>query len=198
MPTGVQLTSRSQLPGAGGHAPTAPPTRVAPPRPRAARLRACTRDRARRVDASATPTARAAPPAPSIAARSPRSVDAALAQRRAESRATSVLPPIQRPSLDPKRVDRADPLRDRVDARRRGRTAPPCSGIVTLAPLSPMRAARTSTKSSTSAAGSGRYTASSPAAAERRVVHRRRHRMRHRRADDAVERGGRGRSTRNR
>ena len=60
MPTGVQLTSRSQPSGSGGHGPALPPTSAATSSA-CGRCRAWTAHRAP-PDASATATARAAPP----------------------------------------------------------------------------------------------------------------------------------------
>ena len=70
VPTGVALTSTSQLPGAGGHVPTVAPVIAATVR---AWSRAARRDgrRARRPTAAPRPPARAAPPAPSTVARRP-------------------------------------------------------------------------------------------------------------------------------
>src|SRR5262245_12826211 len=94
MPTDVQLTSTSQLPRSGGQAPTRPDTIIATSWARL-RLRACTLIIAP-LDARAIATARADPPAPSIATRAPSSATprSLSGERNPDA---SVFPPSQRP-----------------------------------------------------------------------------------------------------
>ena len=154
-PSGVQLTSRSQEPAAGGHDPTSAWPDAATSRA-CSRRRACTVTRAPRAT-SATATARAAPPAPITAARTPRSGRGYIASSGSRNPCTSVLVASQggRESLrEPKYLaspgcdfhSRNDsrPLRNVFTApTARARSSAYCAassastlnGIVTLAPL---------------------------------------------------------------
>ncbi|OLB63190.1 MAG: hypothetical protein AUI11_02420 [Acidobacteria bacterium 13_2_20CM_2_66_4] len=154
MPIGVVLTSRSQLPGSGGHAPVSPDATSATC-PACARLRAWNWT-AQPTDVSATPTARAAPPAPSTEARSPFNAARPLIGCRNPS--ASVLAPIQRPFST--WIVLMAPIRRATASisSTRSKSDTLC-GIVTLAPLTPI-ARPNVTKSSALVAGNGTYTAS--------------------------------------
>ena len=185
MPTGVQLTSRSQLPARRRPRPDRRRRDHAPPPRRAggcarARGRGSRSTPARRPRRAPRRRRREATPA------GPSSGDA-IAERLRETRSTSVLPPSQRPSTT--RIVLMAPMRRATASTSSTRSnSETLCGIVTLAPLTP--SARPKRHEIVGAGGGKRQIDRvEPRRRERGVVHRRRHRVRDRRADEAVDVG---------
>ncbi len=157
-PTGVVFTSRSQLFGATGNAAAVPPASCATSLalPRFLPYTVTTLP----ADASATATARAAPPAPRIAARAPRRSRRPFSGAR--NPLTSVLRASQR-SASRRYVLTAPTflLSSSVSSARSNRST--LYGIVMLTPCTPSAVAKI-VKSSALDATIGTYTASAPAA----------------------------------
>ena len=154
VPTGVALTRRSQLPPGGGSERAALAVGAAASRARS-RSRAYTVTSAPTLD-SPSQTARAAPPAPTTAARAPFSSSRPHSGSRKP--ATSLFMPTQ-PVAHRRSVFTA-PTRSATESRSFARLIrASLNGAVTLRPRAPNASAKAK-QSSASAASSGRYTAS--------------------------------------
>src|SRR5262249_9677836 len=191
MPTGVQLTRMSQLSGSGGQGPTFTEASLATSSA-LARLRACNVTE-HSPEPSATMTARAAPPAPSTATRSPFSATRCCNGSRKPL--ASVFPPIQR--LPSTRIVLMAPIRlATAYTSSIASNSATLNGIVTLAPLMPLARAKsrkpsaaTATGSASATPGHGHGSRVAPRRVERGVVHPRRQRVAHRSAGDPVDIG---------